>query len=351
MIENNIYKFNKDDLYECFNFVKNYHLDLTKGSIGRTNQGKRSFGGELDAFLPGKLVEIGTCKIIEKFCDKKILHPDFEIYTNYEVGQRSDPDITKVSENGKKRKANKFIEIKKFEPSDVWLGPRWDQFKGKLSGYMIHSRIYFEDEKNPKERDIVASALKEFLHNDEIDLGNFSNFDDLNCKIEYIYSFEDVKNKGFLFKAGDIILKTEIDISQKIINKDGSIRKGYELLESFNGNVELDMKWGNYSELKPYSKWVIEGKFSKYINIKSKKEYIHTVTSTYMFNEVLGEFNLDEDTSYKFHFENKLGTRSGKDVLKGIDDYWFSKKRLNELIKNKEINSLEENLIDISNQI
>ena len=143
----NLYKFQIEDLLECFKFVKNFHLEPTKSSRGRTNQGKRGFGGELDAWIPGKLVEIGTCKILENFSKDKTFIPDFKIYSNFEVGQRSDPDITEIIDKGQRRDPNTFIEIKRSSPDDDWMGPRMHQFVGKQNGYMIHSSIYFKDNK------------------------------------------------------------------------------------------------------------------------------------------------------------------------------------------------------------
>ena len=52
------YKFEDKDLIKVIEFVRNYHLEPTKGLRGRTNQGKRSFGGELDEWILGKLVEL-----------------------------------------------------------------------------------------------------------------------------------------------------------------------------------------------------------------------------------------------------------------------------------------------------
>ena len=83
----NIYKFSDDDLSIALDFVKNYHLNPTKGLRGRTNQGKRSFGGELDEWIPGKLLEIAVCRILEKYSKDKKLSPDFEIYSDHEVGE------------------------------------------------------------------------------------------------------------------------------------------------------------------------------------------------------------------------------------------------------------------------
>ena len=61
------YSFSTEDINKAFNFVVSYHLNPTKGQRGRTNTGMRGFGGELDEFIPGKLVEIAFCKILEKF--------------------------------------------------------------------------------------------------------------------------------------------------------------------------------------------------------------------------------------------------------------------------------------------
>ena len=65
------YKFSDHDLKTVLDFVKNYHLNPTKGLRSRTNQGKRSFGGELDEWVPGKLLEIAVCRILESFSSKK----------------------------------------------------------------------------------------------------------------------------------------------------------------------------------------------------------------------------------------------------------------------------------------
>ena len=80
-------------------------MNPTKGLRGRTNQGKRGFGGELDEMLPGKLLEIAVCRILENFSsNNKRLFPDFKIYSNFEVGKRSDPDITKVHDYSLKKR-------------------------------------------------------------------------------------------------------------------------------------------------------------------------------------------------------------------------------------------------------
>ena len=72
------YSFSKEDINQAFNFVVNYHLNPTKGQRGRTNSGMRGFGGELDEFIPGKLVEIAFCKILESF-DKTLSKKSYNL--------------------------------------------------------------------------------------------------------------------------------------------------------------------------------------------------------------------------------------------------------------------------------
>ena len=70
------YKFEDKEIIKVIEFVRNYHLELTKGLRGRTNQAKSSFGGELDEWIQGKLVEIRVCRILEKFTESKNLLPE-----------------------------------------------------------------------------------------------------------------------------------------------------------------------------------------------------------------------------------------------------------------------------------
>ena len=115
MSEELIYNFTKEDIKEVIDFCKNYHLEETKRNSGRTGSGPRSFGGEIDAFGPGKLNEIGISKIISKISHKKCLI-DNEIYSNYQVGQNVKPDIIKIEENNIGRDPNLYIEIKPLSP-------------------------------------------------------------------------------------------------------------------------------------------------------------------------------------------------------------------------------------------
>ena len=345
----NTYKFDNEDLQKVLEFVVNYHLNPTKGSRGRTNQGKRSFGGELDEFIPGKLIEIAVCKILERYNPKKVLSPDFQIYSNKEVGERADPDITSVTENEKNRAPNLFIEIKRLDPDARWLGPRGHQLKEIHKGFMIHASLEFLDEKSKKERDITASILKLLLKSNSINLYAFSDFYDLQATINFIYPFSYIMENGQFFEKGSIIPDNDFPETQTAFNKSGALRKGFEIVKNFNSSnnlfslsktnknvteYEVDMKVEKQSindlpKMPSYGKWKIKGSFAIIKKTKYQKEYIHCFKKTEMFNKIFGTFFLEENKTYRFHFVNTLG----KGTFKGIDDYWFSKRRLTELIQ------------------
>ena len=349
-LESNVYKFSEDDLYEALEFVINYHLDPTKGQSGRTNQGKRSFGGELDEFLPGKLVEIAVCRILERNTKNKTILPDFEIYSNQEVGLRSDPDITKIIENSSERQPKTFVEIKRFDPKARWMGPRSHQLKNMENGYMIHASIEFDDDLSIKKHDVTASILKKLIFSNKINLSEFSNFENLEAKIEYAYSFTELRDKGHFFASGNIIPETDFKKSSDAYNKDQSIRKNLNKINNLSGINKIKMKWENRTDDLSFSEWEIIGDCEIFQD-KFGKEFIFAKNDSEMFSEVFGTFKLEKGLTYRFHFTNTLGKKGGKDVYKSIDDYWFSKKRLDELISNGEINNSSNLISTIASEI
>lgn len=356
MNELNLYHFTDDDLQDVLNFTKNYHLEESKQSSGRTNSGSRNFGGELDAFVPGKLIEIAVCKILEKYTtsDKK-LFPDFKIYTDAEVGQHADPDIVTVIENGISRNPNLHIEVKRLSEGDDWLGMRYDQLnnlknmRGEqiLDGmYMVHASLEFEDNNNKKQRDIIGSILKKIQDNDFVKFDEFSDFKDLVCRINYIYSIKDLMSLGYLYPKGGIIPKGEFDQGADAYTKSNDLRKGYQLKNKYNEEVFLNMRIEGSDETTDYGEWKLNGQFDLIKN-KSGNELIYCHSNTQMFNKYFGLFNFEQGKTYKFYFINKLG----KDTKKGIDDYWFLRRRLEELLKSEEIGSAESYLQKIINSI
>ena len=360
----NFYSFKPEDLVKTLNFVKSYHLEETKGLRGRTNAGPRGFGGELDAFIPGKLLEYGTAKIIEKYTQSnKELLTDEVIYTNAEVGKKADPDIVTVIESDKQRSAKLHIEIKRIEDNSGWLGIRTDQLEStkKIKGdeildkmYIIHPKIYFDDDKNKKEQDIIGSVLKEMVNKNIVNFNDFSNFSDLKCKIEYIYSVRDLLKYGHEYKKGNIIPYERFDNAANAYNTNGLCRKNYLRINKLSGTNEVGMKIETLGEVPAFGKFVLQGNCEIFINEKYKekhKHYLYCNSSTTMKNDFFGEYKLQEGSTYNFFFKNKQGNPKDIKNLKSIDDWWFLRKRLDELIIEKKIKSIDDSLSFIASII
>ena len=338
------YNFSDDDIKKALSFVKNYHLEPTKRSSGRTNQGKRGFGGELDEFFPGKLVEIGVCSVLENYAKNKSMLPDFEIYSDKEVGEKSDPDITEVIDaNNISRPPNTFVEIKRCEINDKWLGPRQHQLKDLTNGFMIHASLKFEDDKSKKQNDIIGSVLKKISNPDFMKFDDFSDLESLELSIDYAYSFKDIREKGHFFPSGNIIPDTEFPNRRKAYKQDGSMSATYEKEEEFSSDTFHTMYWESSKDELSFSEWEVKGKH-EILKDKYGKKFIHALDKVTMFNEVFGLYELLSDHTYQFYFKNTLGKQGDKDIFKAIDDYWFSKRRLEELLKNNDILSTDSTL-------
>ena len=58
------YVFSKEDIEKAFSFAVKIHLDPSKAHVGRTSAEPRGFGTTCDAWMSGKLVEIGVKKMV-----------------------------------------------------------------------------------------------------------------------------------------------------------------------------------------------------------------------------------------------------------------------------------------------
>ena len=126
------YELTEKDFEKAFEFGVDYYLDPTKTQSGRTSSEPRGFGGTLDAFTAGKLVEIGVSRMIEKLTLSKQVGLDFDMKSVQEV--RTEPDIINITEEGRTREPNLFIEIKSTQSNDRWIGPYEEQLNSIKEG-------------------------------------------------------------------------------------------------------------------------------------------------------------------------------------------------------------------------
>ena len=357
MSEELIYNFTKEDIKEVIDFCKNYHLEETKRNSGRTGSGPRSFGGEIDAFGPGKLNEIGISKIISKISHKKCLI-DNEIYSNYQVGQNVKPDIIKIEENNIGRDPNLYIEIKPFFQNDEWLGMRADQIDSierihtnKLNDtYLIFGEIYYDDNKNPKERDFLGAFLKSIIIDNNYSFNEFSNITDIKCKIHYAFSLNNLKNLGHFYPKGGIIPQTTFKIAKQIFNKSGKLWKGKKEIRDIVGeeNIQADTLDGEKLDC---GKFKINGNAKVIGDEKNEfKKYLYFNDKTILENEYFGNFSFKKDDAIFFNIINKLEGFQGSS-LKNIDDWWFTVNRLKQLIKEEKIKTTKNTINEIAEKI
>tara|TARA_B100000963_G_scaffold10866_2_gene8432 strand:- start:201 stop:1274 length:1074 start_codon:yes stop_codon:yes gene_type:complete len=357
MSEELTYNFTKEDIKTVINFCKNYHLEETKRNTGRTGSGPRSFGGEIDAFGPGKLNEIGISKIISKISKKECLI-DNEIYSNYQVGQNVKPDIIKIIENDTNRDPNLYIEIKPFFQNDEWLGMRADQIdsierihSNKLDNtYLIFGEIYYNDNKNQKERDFLGAFLKSILVDENYSFDEFSNITDIKCKIHYAFSLNDLKNLGHFYPKGGIIPQTTFKKAKQIYNKKGNMWKGKREIEDIAGEKEINALTLDGKKL-DCGKFKMKGNAKLIGDEKNKfKKYLYFNNNTTLENEYFGKFDFKKDEAIFFNIINKLEGFQGSS-LKNIDDWWFTVNRLKQLIKEEKIKTTQETIKKIAEEV
>ena len=357
MSEELIYSFNKNDIKEVIDFCKNYHLEETKRNTGRTGSGPRSFGGEIDAFGPGKLNEIGISKIISKISGKEC-SIDNEIYSNYQVGQNVKPDIIKIKDNGITRDPNLYIEIKPFFQNDEWLGMRADQIDSierihtnKLDDtYLIFGEIFYDDDKNQKERDFLGAFLKSVILNNDYSFNEFSNIADIKCKIHYAFSLNNLKSLGHFYPKGGIIPQTTFKAAKQIFNKSGKLWKGKKEIRDIISEENIQAKTLDGQTLE-CGKFKINGNAKLIGDEKNEhKKYLYFNDETFLENEYFGNFSFKKNDAIFFNIINKLEGFQGSS-LKNIDDWWFTVNRLKQLIKEEKIKTPEDTINESAEKI
>jgi hypothetical protein len=366
--ENLIATFTSEEIKQIIYFCKNYHLDESKRLNDRTNSGRRGFGGVVDAFGPGKLTEIGICKILANLTQDKELFPDTEVYSDSEVGKKVNPDIISVKENNQIRKPKLYIEIKDDDSKSDWIGIREDQLNSikRVHGddlekvFLIFGRTYFDDNKNEKEKDFFGSFLKSINLSNEFSFNEFSDITNIKCDIKYAFSVADLITYGHLYKAGEIIMNSYFDEAKQIYTKKGSLWKDKILSKELKDN-EIIIALTEDGQILPYSEFNFVGYAHLIINKDdNNKKFIHFLKDSTIENKYFGRFDYKKGTSIFFNIKNKLGTKTEEDKdknkikknkTKNINDWWLSKHLLEQLFFEGKINKTDVTLKYISTNI
>jgi hypothetical protein len=348
-----VYIFTSEDFRQAFGFALEYHLDPTKQQIGRTSAEPRGFGGVLDAFTRGKLVEIGVTQMIHGLNPSVKGELDFEMHVASAV--RTDPDIISIKENNIKRSPNIFTEIKNTLPNDRYIGVTEEQLASIKTGagckpaFTIYASINVNNSNdNPRKADFVGMYLKHLTGHEM-----FDQFLDLSAfaKLEFVLSLEELERFGTRFPAGELFLETDMfSDAKKIYKKNGELVKGIQLISKFNDHdSHLDMPLKKDGELyAPYGDFYVKGSFNIYrkINNKSIIQYIHCITDVSVKNDVFGTYQLDKGNTYWFNL-----ITVGRDPILKRNNLFIAKRRVYQLIDQGLLSNPSESLERIANDI
>jgi hypothetical protein len=333
------YAFTFYDSIEVLKFCRDYHLEETKAQTGRTGTGPRGFGGEIDAFGIGKFNEIGIAKALSGFQSKKCLI-DNQIYSNAEVGRVARADIVGIKTSSSKIRAPRVhVEIKLISESDEWLGIPAVQLQSilreeqnDLSGlFLVFGEVFFQDTRNAKQRDILGAFLKRSLTGSVLDFSQFSDLKDLRGRLVYALNLGDLSKFWHLFPAGEIIPRPILMEAKGVINRDGSLRRGLHLISQFSGKREMLAKTRN-GDRTQYGKFKVSGEIQLIGKRDSQRRIIRFLSPGKIESEFFGRFEMREGQTIYFNIENMLAGAQGNQV-KTKDDYWISRRRLNQLME------------------
>ena len=76
-------------------------------------------------------------------------------------------------------------------------------------------------------------------------------------------------------------------------------------------------------------------------------EYIYARKNTKMFNKAFGQYVLEDNKTYIFHYTNAMEG----DTRKRNDDWWFSKLRFEQLLASKEFKDQQSLISEIVENI
>jgi len=347
-----VYSFTSEDFRQAFGFAVEYHLDPTKQQIGRTSAEPRGFGGVLDAFTRGKLVEIGVTQMIHELNPSVKGELDFEMHAASAV--RTDPDIISIEENNIARSPNIFTEIKNTHSNDRYIGVTEEQLNSIITGagnkpaFTIYASINVNNNNdNPRTADFVGMYLKHLTGHEM-----FNQFLDLSAfaKLEFVLSLEELERFGTRFPAGELFLETNMfSDAKKIYKKNGELVKGIEFineLKDYDSHLEMPLKVGK--KYPPYGDFNVKGSFNIFRknNERSVIQYIHCITNVSVSNDVFGTYELDKGNTYWFNLQTV-----GRDPVLKRNNLFIAKRRIYQLIDKGLIPNPSESLEMIANDI
>ena len=301
--------------------------------------------------------EIAVSKLLSTD-DKKRCTVDNKIYSNYEVGTKTIPDIVEVlDDSGNSREPNLYIEVKKISDSDQWLGIHSDQLKSIMRNshirndqiFLIFAEVYFEDKKNRKQQDFLGAFLNSAMKNAQVKFNAFSSLSDLRCKIHYVLSITDLQKFGHEFKAGDIIPELNYSKAKQVFRSDGRLWKGLKISKTLHGMNNIDAP-GEDGKIYPYGKFKCKGHVEVITKIGKSRTYLFMLSDTSIQNEYFGELHFKKGEIIFFNISNKLAGLQGAKV-KTKSDWWISRRKLDQMILEQKITKAKDLIIEIKKNI
>jgi hypothetical protein len=335
------YILKKEDFDKAFEFAINYHLDPTKSSTSRTYGASRGFGGVMEAFLHGKIVEIGVTKLLNLLEPKKIFVPDFEIKENKK--SKDEPDIVLIVENKKERTPKLFVEIKHVSENDRWVGLTAEQFQTLKNSsaakdiFVVGAYIKNNNPGTNKMKDLVGSYLNAKFGSV---FSKFAGIENIEVVVEFAISGEELDKSALLFKQGSLLYETEIFISAGSATNREFHKNKFTKIPHKAGSLDI-YSMNNINQPDFLDKICYQGELEVYekSNRKSKKRYLFCKSEVIIEHDILGRFVLEKDKLYLFNL-----TTLGRNSILDRNNIWIAKRNISCLQNKKILKSTQENL-------
>jgi len=321
----------EDMLNQALNFAIDYDVSGKKYEQGRTSGQARGLGGIIDSFVPGKVIELAVCEILNKISTGKTCNADFGVRKKQDF---SEPDIATVTENSAERKPKVNVETKNSAENYRWVGIYDSQFNTLLKGQPDLDKIYFvycsiKRKDANKNGDLLGALLKlkGFLP------GKFASYESLDnffIQIDSVLTGRELKEKGRFFPAGMILPDDKLLSSRHSpYRQNGSLGKGFEKLFDVNGKEKLPTDKINWIE--QFGETYCEGRCEVFLKTGERKGkpvepslYLHCLGDVVVENKFLGKFSVSSGT-YSLKVRSIMGSKSS-------DDWWVAKRNIDSVV-------------------